>query len=273
MGLTIFVITSLVLVNVLTNSLVQILRDKIDISVYFNLETSEKDILKTRESLITLAEVESVEYVSRQEALEKFEKKHEDSPLLMQSLAELEDNPLEASLNIKAQTASQYEQIVNFLNSSQYQKIIDKINYRENQAIINKLSSITNTISRSGLVVSIILALMAVLITFNTIRLAIYSSREEITVMRLVGASNWYIRGPFIVEGALYGLVAAIVVLIIFFPMLWLFSPKLTNFLPGSDLFYFFQINFWQILLLQLAVGIGLGVVSSLVAIRRYLRA
>jgi len=272
MGLTIFVTTSLLLINVLTNSLVQILRDKIDISVYFNLETTEEQILETRKSLIDLEEVESVEYVSQEEALEKFEEKHQDNQLLMQSIQELDDNPLEASLNIKAGTASQYEQIVDFLNGSQYKEIIDKINYRQNQAVIARLSSITAVLQRSGVVVSIILALMAVLITFNTIRLAIYSSREEINVMKLVGAGHWHIRGPFIVEGAFYGLVAAVIVLIIFYPVLWLISPKMTAFLPGSDLFYFFRINFWQILLLQIAVGVSLGVASSLVAIRRYLR-
>lgn len=272
MGLTIFTTTSLLLLNVLTNSLVQILRDKIDISVYFNLEAPEEKIFEVRKNLMTRPEVKSVEYVSRDEALEKFEKRHQDNPLLIQSLSELDDNPLEASLNIKAQVASQYEQIVNFLNGSPYQPMIDKINYRQNQAVITKLSSITATIQRGGVVISLILALMAVLITFNTIRLAIYSSREEINVMRLVGAGKWYIRGPFIIEGALYGFLAAIIVLVIFYPVLWFLSPKLTAFLPGADLFYFFRINFWQILFSQIAVGAGLGVLSSLVAIRRYLR-
>jgi cell division transport system permease protein len=272
MGLTIFVMTSLLLVNVLINSLVQALRDKIDISVYFNLDAPEEQILEARSSLVELEEVKSVEYVSREEALKRFKERHQDNPLLMQSLQELESNPLEASLNIKAQTASQYEQIVNFLNQSQYQEIVDKINYRQNQAIIAKLSSITKAIQQSGLVVSVILALMTILVTFNTIRLAIYSAREEINVMRLVGASNWFIRGPFIVEGALYGFIAAIITLVVFFPLLWFLAPKITAYLPGADLFYFFQMNFWQILLLQIVIGISLGVASSLVAIRRYLK-
>lgn len=272
MSLTIFVMTSLLLINVLTNSLVQTLRDKIDISVYFHLDTPEEQILETRNSLIALKEVQNVEYVSRPEALKRFKEKHQDNPILMQSLQELENNPLEASLNIKAQTASQYEQIVNFLNLSQYKKIIDKINYRQNQAIIAKLSSMTKTIQQSGFIASAILVLIAILVTFNTIRLAIYSSREEINVMRLVGASNWFIRGPFIVEGALYGLMAVVITLVVFYPLLWFLAPKMIAYLPGSDIFYFFQINFWQIFLLQMAIGVGLGIVSSLVAIRRYLK-
>ncbi|OGZ37792.1 MAG: hypothetical protein A3E90_02115 [Candidatus Portnoybacteria bacterium RIFCSPHIGHO2_12_FULL_40_11] len=272
MSLTIFVTTSLLLVNVLTSALVETLRDKIDVSVYFKLNVSEEEVLEARESLIALNEVQSVEYVSREEALKNFKEKHKENSLLMQSLDELNDNPLEASLNIKAQTASQYEQIVNFLTSSKHQKDIDKINYRQNQTIINRLSSITGAIQRSGVVVSIALALVAILVTFHTIRLAIYSSREEVNVMKLVGASNWFIRGPFVVEGALYGVSAVIIILIIFYPLVWFISPKITTYLPGSDLFYFFKVNFWQIFLIQIAVGVSLGVVSSFVAIRRYLK-
>lgn len=272
MSLTIFVMISLLLINVMTQNLIKNLEDKIDISVYFKLEVPEEQILKTRAALVKLEEVRSVEYVSAEESLKRFKERHQDNPILMQSLEELGENPLSASLNVKAQLASQYESIVNFLNQSEYKQIIDKINYRENERVIARLSSITNTIRKTGFIVSIILALIAILVTFNTVRLTIYSVRGEINVMKLVGASNWFIRGPFVVEGALYGFLAALITLLVFYPLLWYLSPKITGFLPGSDLFYFFQMNFWSIVLLQIAIGVGLGVISSLVAIRRYLR-
>ena len=272
MSLTIFVITSLILVSVMTNSLVKTLRDKIDVSVYFDTNANENDILKTREALVGMSEVESVEYISRTEALSRFQDKHKDNPILMQSLDELIDNPLGASLNIKAQMASQYDNIVNFLNKAEYKEIIDKVNYRENQAVILKVNSITNAIQKSGFIVSIILAIMAVLVAFNTIRITMYSAREEINIMKLVGASKWFIRGPFVVEGALYGLIAGFVTLIAFYPILWYLSPKITSYLPGTDLLYFFQVNLIGILFLQAAIGMSLGVASSLVAIRRYLK-
>jgi len=272
MSLTIFVMISLLLLNVMTQTVIKTLEDKIDISVYFDLETPEEQILKTRAALVKLEEVRSVEYVSAEDSLARFKERHQDNPILMQSLQELGENPLEASLNIKAQLASQYESIVNFLSQSEYEQIIDKINYRENERVISRLSSITSTIRQTGFIVSIILALIAILVTFNTVRLTIYSMRGEINVMKLVGASNWFIRGPFVVEGALYGLLAALITLLVFYPVLWYLSPKITGFLPGSDLFYFFQINFWSIFFLQILIGVGLGVISSLVAIRRYLR-
>ena len=189
----------------------------------------------------------------------------------MQSLQELDGNPLEASLNIKAQTASQYESIVGFFEGGKYDKIIDKINYLENKAVITRLSSITKTIRQVGFVALIILAALAILVSFNTVRLTIYSARKEIKVMKLVGASNWFVRGPFIVEGALYGLIAAFITLIIMYPLLWYLSPKITTYLPGSDLLFFFQANFFSLLLLQIGMGIGLGMASSWVAVKRYL--
>ena len=270
-SLAIFGITSLLLVNVLINSLITNLEDKIDISVYFHLDTSEEKILETRKELVKLDEVRSVEYVSAEEALTRFKEKHQDNQVLMQSLQELDSNPLEAALNIKAQAASQYEAIAEFFNQSKYQEVIDKINYLENRAVIARLSSITRTIRQSGLIILIVLAVLAVVVTFNTIRLTIYSVRKEIRVMKLVGASNWFVRGPFIIEGAIYGVIAALISLFVLYPLLWYFSPKITAYLPGTDLFYFFQTNFLGLFLLQIAVGIALGTISSWVAVKKYL--
>ncbi|MFH0906943.1 MAG: permease-like cell division protein FtsX [bacterium] len=272
MSFAILGIVSLLLVNVLISSLTDNLEDKIDISVYFNLDTEEDSILEIRNDLVKLDEVRSVEYISTEEALESFREKHKENEVLMQSLTELDNNPLEASLNIKAQQASQYEAIVDFFNQDEYQEDIDKINYLENKAVISRLATITNSIRKIGFIILIILAVIAVLVTFNTIRLTIYSTRKEIKVMKLVGASNWFVRGPFIVEGALYGVVAAVISLIIVVPVLWYISPNITAYLPGTDLFYYFQENFLSIFMIQLVVGIVLGTVSSIVAIRRYLK-
>ncbi|MBU2579798.1 ABC transporter permease [Patescibacteria group bacterium] len=272
LALAIFGITSLLLINVLINSLTANLEDKIDISVYFHLTAEEEDILEVRNKLVKLSEVRSAEYVSADEALERFKEKHESNEILMQSLGELDNNPLEASLNIKAQQASQYEAIVAFFNNGDYQEIVDKINYLENKAVITRLSAITKSIRQVGFIVLLVLAALAVLVSFNTIRLTIYSARREIKVMKLVGASNWFVRGPFIVEGALYGIIAALIALFVMYPIVWSLSAKITLYLPGTDLFYFLQANFFAIFLMQLIIGIALGTTSSLVAVRRYLK-
>lgn len=270
--LTLLVITALVLLNVVTQAVVTNLQNKVDISAYFHSQTAENDILAVRQELVKLPEVKTVDYVSKTEALKLFKEKHKDNPILMQSLVELDDNPLQASLNIKAQYASQYQGIVSFLEQEKYQPLIDKINYHQNKEVIERLSNLAGNIGKGGLIVSFVLALMAVFVTFNTIRLTMFNWRDEISVMRLVGASNWYIRGPFIIEGIIYGVLAALVTLIMIYPVLYFISPRLTSFLPEVDLLYFFEVNLGQIILLLFGVGAALGSISSAIAIRRYLR-
>ena len=272
MVLTIFVMSGLVVINVLGQTILENLQNKIDVSVYLKSEVEESEIAKIRSDLMFLDEVRSVEYISSEEALNKFKEKHQDNPTLMQSLKELGTNPLQPSLNIKAQLASQYESIVKFLEQGRYKNLIDKINYQQNKELIERLLKFSSTVQRIGIIISLILALIAGLVTFNTIRLTMYNWREEISVMRLVGASDWYIRGPFLIEGMLYGVLAAFFTLIIFYPLLYFLSPKITSFIPGSDIFYWFKVNFWQVFLFQIIIGILLGGLSSLLAIRRYLK-
>ena len=271
MVLTLLVITVLLMVNVVANAVLETLKDKIDISVYFKLDTPEEAILRVKSQLEKLAEVENVNYTSQEQALIRFKEKHKDNPVLLQSLEELDINPLEASLNIKARETSQYASINQFLESVYYQEVIDKVNYMQNKEVIEKLSKIITDVKTGGLGLTLLLTLIVFLVTFNAIRLAIYSSREEIGVMRLVGASNWFIRGPFIVEGMLYGIIAAIVTLAILYPVFYIVSPKISGFLPIENIFGYFQANLLAFAVLLFAIGIVLGSFSSFIAVRKYL--
>jgi cell division transport system permease protein len=272
MVLTLLVITVLLMVNVVANAVLINLEDKIDISVYFKLQTSEEDILAAKTQLEKLAEVERIEYTSQNEALLNFREQHKDNPVLLQSLDELEANPLEASLNIKARETSQYASINQFLESVHYKDIIDKVNYLQNKSVIEKLSKIITDVKTVGLIISLALAIIVFLVTFNAIRLAIYSSREEINVMKLVGASNWFIRGPFIIEGLMYGIIATIITVILLYPVFYFASPKLSGFLPIGDLFSYFKTNIVFLVFMLLGVGLVLGTFSSFIAVRKYLK-
>ena len=272
MVLTLLVITVLIMVNVIANAVLETLENKIDISVYFKLRTPEEEILKAKSQLEKLAEVEGIEYISQDQALIRFKEKHKDNPVLLQSLEELDANPLEASLNIKAKETSQYASINQFLESVHYKDMIDKVNYLQNKGVIEKLSKIIVDVKTLGLALSLILAIIVFLVTFNAIRLAIYSSREEINVMKLVGASNWFIRGPFILEGLLYGIIATIITIIILYPIFYFASPKISSFLPIGDIFVYFKANVLALVLLLLGIGVVLGVFSSFIAVRKYLR-
>ncbi len=272
MVITLGLITALIILSAMTGAILKNLEEKVDITVYFDLDTAESEILKVKDELETFPEVAFVEYVSREEALARFQEANKENPLITQSLSELGDNPLEASLNVKARDISEYGPIAAFLESTRFSSLIDSVNYRENQLVIERLSSIIDITRKTGIALAVALVIIAVLVAFNTIRMTIYSLREEIGVMRLVGASNWYIRGPFVVEGILYGLLASLIAIILFIPLVQLVSPRLVGFLPGIELSNYFYSNFWEILLIQTLIGVVLGVISSLIAMRRYLQ-
>ncbi len=270
--ITLFTLTGLLILKQVENKVVANLREKVDISVYFEQNTPEEEILKVQSDLGELDGVKNIEYISKETALEDFKKRHQDNPILLESLEEIEENPLQASLNIKATLASQYEAIAKFLEREEYKPLVAKINYWQNQEIINKLFSITEGINRAGIIFSVVLLAITLLVTLNTVRLAIYSQREEIEIMRLVGASNWYISGPFLMQGILIGIFSALITIGISWGILSYFSPGLSGFFPGINVFAYFQSNIFSIFLLELGVGIILGVLSSFIAIRRYLK-
>lgn len=278
MTMTLFVLGSILFVNATLDASLNQIRDKVDINVYFITKAAEKDILAIKSSLETLPEVAFVEYVPREKALERFRARHENDQLTLQALDELGENPLGANLNIKAKETSQYEGIAEFLQDENAlstvgeTSIIDKVNYLQNKIAIDKLSKIIDSAETFGFIIISILIIASVIITFNTIRLAIYTAKDEISVMKLVGASNSYIRGPFVFEGVMYGIAAAIITLILFYPLtLWL-GPLTENFFSDINLFDYYIDKFSKIFFIIFCSGILLGAFSSYVAVRRYLK-
>jgi cell division transport system permease protein len=276
MTITLFVITSLIFLQAaLQNSLADI-KEKVDVTVYFTPNAEEESIRSVEQALVKLPEVKEVSFTSEDDALIQFRERHANDYLTLQALEELNDNPLGATLNIKAKDPSQYESISKYFESDSVLSkgiltIIDKIDYHQNKVVIDRLTSIIDGAKRLGFVVSFVLILISIVITFNTIRLIIYMSREEINVMRLVGAGGKYIRGPFIVSGVLVGICAAIFTIFLFIPIsIWL-GNQMTDFL-GLNLFTYYKDNFFQLFIIMLGSGIILGGISSTFAIHRYLR-
>ncbi|OGZ32232.1 MAG: hypothetical protein A3H02_00815 [Candidatus Niyogibacteria bacterium RIFCSPLOWO2_12_FULL_41_13] len=272
MVLALFVIGSLIFSSALFNSTLERIKNKVDISVYFKDATEEKDIIAVKEILSSLPQVKEADYVSRQRALDEFREKHKNNALIIQSLDELGSNPFKANINIKAKDPAYYEAISKFLNEGEFSGAIEKINYYQNKAVIERLSEILDVSQRTGFIAGLILAFIAVSVTFNTIRLAIYNSREEIKVMRLVGASNNFVRGPFLFEGALYGLISGFIALIIFLPLTYWLGPKTLAFFGGPNIYDYYLANFLRFFLILVIGGAFLGVISSLIATFRYLK-
>ena len=261
----------LVLFGVTTDRAIASVQDKIDISVYFTTATPEDQILNIKQSIEALNEVKSVVYVSRIEALELFKAEHANDEI-GEALGLLEDNPLEASLNIKATAPDQYASIAEGLQNPNLGPYISNVSYYENQIVIDRLVAIIKNVNRGGLALIIVLSFVAGLIVFNTVRLAIYSNRDEIGIMRAVGASNALVRGPFIVNGVIVGVLAAIVSLIVAMPGVGFVSPYLEGFIPGFSMSSYYYSGIIGLLGWQLLFGVGISTLSSFLAVRRYLR-
>lgn len=270
--MAIFLISSIFLLKNVSRLLITNLQEKADISVYFKIDALEEDILKIKDDISNIPEIKEINYISREEAKETFIKKHENEPDLITAVEEVGGNPFLASLNIGAFEASQYTAIANLLESSDFKNLIEKIDYYQRKSIIERIFSLTSLVNKSGIIFSIILIIVAILVTFNTIRLAIYNLREEIGIQRLVGASNWFIRGPFIAQGVISGIFAALISLLIFSLVCWYLSPKIAFFFPDLNIFQLFTNGIWMLILIQFATGILLGAISSIIAVRKYLR-
>ncbi len=276
MTITLVVITGLIYLQATLTTSLNTIKDKVDVTIYFVPSADEVEILAVEASLKKLPEVASIAYVSQADALTNFKAKHSNDYLTLQALDELSENPLGALLNVKAKDPSQYESIAKAFDndtalSKQALTIIDKIDYHQNKVVIDRLNSIITGAQRLGFALSFILILISVMITFNTIRLIIYMSREEISVMRLVGAATKYIRGPFIVSGILVGGFASLITILLFWPLsVWLGS-QMSEFL-GINLFDYYLSNFFQLFFIMLFSGMIIGSISSFFAIHRYLR-
>lgn len=284
--LSLSVFGSLIFSSAFGRALLKEVKNKVDINVYFTLDAEEADILALKKTMETLPEVDKIEYISKDKVLNDFKEKWKDNTLILQGLDEIGNNPFPSVLNIKAKEPSQYAGIAQFLDSksslTKDTNIVEKVNYNQNKLIIDRLGRIIPAVEKVGTVLAIILILVAIIITFNTIRLIIFTAKDEISVMKLVGASNIYIRGPFVVSGIMYGIFSGLLSLLVLGIFAYYSDVIILKFagIQGAKDFgllvnvfstYFIQ-NFGQIFAIIIGSGIVLGGISSYLAVRRYLK-
>lgn len=273
--ITLSVVTALFLFNATLRTTIAGLQNQVDVTVYFTIDAQEENILILKDTLEGMPEVALVKYISADEEVLAFRDRHTDDYLTLQALEELGDNPFGGSLRIKAHDSNQYEGIVNVLEGDSQiardnARIIDRINFAQNKVVINRLNSLIDNSRDIGLMITIVLSVISVIIMFTTVRLTIYIVKEEIGVMRLVGASGSYIRLPFIIEGMFYGFFAWILTFVLFFPLTYLLGNKATDIL-GINLYTYYLNHFFSIGGTVLLIGLFLGSASSLLAVRKYL--
>lgn len=279
MTITLFIMTSILLLGGFLNYSLDQVKNKVDVNVYFITTAKDADILSVKKTLEALPEVSFIEYITRDQALINFKEKHKGDDLTLQALDELGDNPLGATLNIKAKDPSQYTGIAKYLDdmsagvlSQGGSKIIDKVNYSQNKIVIDRLTTMVNSANILGIWFAIIFILISIIVTFNTIKLTIFMARDEISVMRLVGATSSYVKGPFVVSGLLCGVVSSIIILISFAIITFFVNHYYGLYFEGFDIFKYYIQNFLRFFGIIFGSGLVLGALASYLAAHKYLK-
>lgn len=273
MTITLIVISCVLFVGVVLNTTLKDIQTKVDINVYFTKDATQDGIDQIVKSVKALPEVADITYTNKADSLAEFRARHQNDQLTIQALDELGDNPLGAKMSVRAKDPSQYGTIAKFIkNSAGDDRTVDRINYDENKVAIDKLSEIIVASRKLGFAAITFFIFVSVLITFNTIRLAIFIFREEISVMQLVGASAMYIRGPFVTSGVMYGVCSGLLSMLILWPISYWLGLLSDTLGVTVNLYQYYQDNWFQLAFLLIVSGLILGATSSYLAVKRYLR-
>ncbi len=269
--LTLFSINVMMTIRVISDNAISVIKNKVDFSLYLKSEAPENEIAALKAKIQGLNNVKSVSYTSKQQALLKFREKNQDNQQVIEALRELGTNPLSPSLTVLPSDTAQAPQLVANLKSLD-SDIIESRDFTDNASIVQKIDYVTEKINEAGLFVIIIFSLTSLLVIYNTVKVAIYTHRREIEIMRLVGASRPFIIAPFLVSAIIYSLIAALLIICLFFPFLSLLQPYLEVFFTGYsiNIVSYFITNFWVIFGVEFLAAAFAGVVASLLAVRKY---
>lgn len=292
--LTLLTMGIFALLNIFVNSTAEGIKERLDISVYFYENASEVQIKDLQYSLANRSDVRQVKYISKEDALAAWQARTINSKV--KNLINKDENPLPRSLQIKSTSPEHLEAIAKTLSADTYKPIVRQVSYQETKETVDKLISLTGFIRRMGWVLTVFLLMISLVVILNTIRLAIYTRRDEIEVMRLVGANNVFIRLPFSIEALLYGVIGSFLAYLLVVMLMTYFGPRVAAYFSdlaaASSNNYFYLIrpyfdavrvgggsNFfasffslWQLGVLQLIIGLVFSISCSMLALRRYLR-
>lgn len=250
-------------------------QQKIDLTLFLSDDAKEEEIKSLQNKALQVGGVNSVEYVSKADALKRLENSSEEGKKLAKSAQEI-GNPLPSSLEVKLSKLDAIASINTQIRALQEAKIITETSYDSRddnrKGVIENVIKISDGTTKVGGVLSLVFLVIALLIIFNTIRMAIFTRREEIEIMKLVGATKWFIRGPFIVEGSLYGVFGATLALLALVPVSRTATPFLVDKLNAGVSVEYFTSNLWLVALGMFGLGILIGAISSWLAISRHLK-
>jgi cell division transport system permease protein len=275
MTLALLTISISTISNLVVNATVESINQKLNLVVYFTDKPTESDLDFLAKEVSRLEHVDAVKYIDKDTAATRFQSLDVDKRL--KDIA-TKQNRLPRSFEISLDNPANTATVEQFFQSGEHSVWVEDTSFNRNQAKVDRLTRITKFIRIGGIAFSVIFVLISILIIYNTIRLTIFTRRDEIEIMKLVGASISFIRWPFLIEGMLYGLIATMISTVLIYTAFYLVSPSVSSYfgadisaLKGS-LISFVNANLWIIVLLELGIGMIITSVSSIFAMKKYLR-
>jgi len=271
--LALFSINTLITVRLISDSTVAAVKEKIDISLYIKSDTPEDQIIALKDQLAESPRIKEVVYISKDQAISSFREKYANNPAILAALKELGRNPLSPSLTIIPSDFNESSLVINELRVTD-SPIIESRDFTDNTLILQKINAVTKRLSEVGLFIISIFILTSLLVVYNAIRVAIYTHRQEIEIMRLVGASNHFIYLPYLFSALMYSLVSVMIIIAIFYPFLSLLQPYLEAFFVDNSvpLLSYFINNFFLVFGGQFLAVLAINAIASLFAVRKYSR-
>ncbi|HSX35535.1 MAG TPA: permease-like cell division protein FtsX [Patescibacteria group bacterium] len=283
-AMAVMIITlTIVLFSVITNATfantIQQITNKIDVSVYLQDSVTGSQAKDLVSDLQALPNVKGVRYLTKDQALHEYERQNAGNQALINGVKQVGSNPIPATILIMPKDLNKIQDIKDFLSTKAVAKMqtADSPSYNGNRKkAIDNIAHATSLLQRAGVAAVVVFTFISVLIIFNTIQMAIFNRRDELTIMRLLGASTGYIRGPFVVESVMYGIISAVISALLINSLFVASSQALqASSLGLLDIGYahaYFDSHFWMLLTVQLVLGILIGAASSYVATKRYLK-
>lgn len=266
-------VNTLLTMDITTKESVRLVRDQVNVSLYLVESATDEQVKEIQNYVASFSEVNSVKVLSRDEVLESFRTRHQFSAEILQALAELGGNPFGPTIIVKTNQPGDYRVIMNAIAATDFDPLVEAKSFEGHEEALDRIQAITTRIERIGFGLALLFAIISFLIIFNTIRVAIHSQRIEISIKRLVGANNWFIRGPYLVESVIFTVVSVLITMIITYLALgWLDRYIGVVFPNGFSLTKYYNSHMLYVFGLQTLAVLMLTITSSMLAMHKQLK-
>jgi cell division transport system permease protein len=273
--LSLISISVMLISSILTQHVMSVIEDKTEVYIDLTNQATPEQAKLLVDELNKHPYVKQSVFITPEQTLQNFKERHKDTPSIIDSLNSLDKNPFTGSIKISVHNINDFPFILNELSKKDYAQFleIEDSQFQKSKLFVENIGNYSKKIEKAWMFISIFFVLVSILVVYNTLQMNIYTHREEIGIMKLVGASNSFVRSPFLVEGMLYSLIAIVIIIILLYPILMFVQPYVNNFFGeySMNLISAINQNFFKIFGTELAIAAIITSCSSFLAIRKYL--